>query len=313
MNHSLAMPTSAAPAGDAVTVNGARTTDYDLIAAAIGYLDAHYVDQPGLDDLAAFLHLSPFHTQRLFTRWAGISPKRFLQYLTIEHAKQALAASANVLDASLNSGLSGPGRLHDLFVTVEAVTPGEYKSGGEGLQITWGVHESPFGDCLLAVTERGVCGLSFIADSDSGMEASGASGTVANLQARWPSARLTEDRTATLPWMDTIFRSTLDNTGVPDTRPIQLLLKGTNFQIRVWEALLRIPSGAVTTYEGVARAIGEPAASRAVGSALGSNAIGWLIPCHRVIRKSGVVEGYHWGSVRKKAMLAWEAGRAEGA
>lgn len=283
--------------------------DYALVAAAIDYLQAHYRTQPGLDELAAQLHISPFHLQRVFKRWAGISPKRFVQYLTVEHAKQALAASTPLLQASLESGLSGPGRLHDLFVSVEAVTPGEYKSGGAGLTIRYGLHEGPFGATLLAVTERGVCGLAFV-DGD-------ATRAVADLQRHWPAARLIEDPAATAPLHARIFAPPHAVIGaeagagagaaVAATEPIPLLLKGTNFQIRVWEALLRVAQGELTTYGGVAAALGEPSAARAVGAAVGANAIAFLIPCHRVIRSSGVVEGYRWGSTRKRALLGWEA------
>lgn len=284
------LPHSAAP----VPFNW-EADDYARIAEAIRWLNTHYLDQPSLDDLAAHLHLSPFHMQRLFARWAGISPKRFVQYLTVEHAKQMLAGKGNVLDASLESGLSGPGRLHDLFVTVEAVTPGEYKSGGLGVEIAWGTHDGPFGRYLLATTERGICGLTFI---DEGEE-----GALADLRVRWPAARIVEDRGTTTAVAESIFPSTLG--AVP--RPIHLLLKGTNFQLQVWRALLEIAPGNAASYEAVAQSIGAPTASRAVGSAVGANAIGYLIPCHRVIRKSGIVEGYAWGKVRKQAILAWES------
>ena len=273
--------------------------DYERVAEAIRFLDAHYQQQPSLDELAAHLSMSPYHLQRLFARWAGISPKRFVQYLTVEHAKRLLAESNSVLETSLESGLSGPGRLHDLFVTVEAVTPGEFKTGGLGLEIAWALHETPFGWCLLAVTERGVCGLSFV---DEGVESA-----LSELRSRWPAARLVEDPTRTAPVAEQIF----GDQPAEMPRAIHLLLKGTNFQIKVWEALLRVPAGRVTTYEGVAQALDAPRAARAVGAAVGANAIGYLIPCHRVIRKSGIVEGYRWGSTRKKAILGWEAAHSE--
>lgn len=272
--------------------------DYARIAAAIRYLEAHRDSQPSLDTVAAHLHLSPWHFQRVFARWAGISPKRFLQYLTVEYARDLLAQSTNVLDASLESGLSGPGRLHDLFVQVEAVTPGEYRSGGQGLTMRYGVHESPFGRCLLAVTERGICGLSFIDE-----EAGAAEEALRALRTRWPAATLLRDEPATAAVMTRIFPAA----PLVDPKPVHLLLKGTNFQLKVWEALLRVPAGSVTTYESVALSIQQPTAARAVGSAVGANAIAYLIPCHRVIRKSGVVDGYRWGTVRKKAILGWEA------
>jgi AraC family transcriptional regulator of adaptative response/methylated-DNA-[protein]-cysteine methyltransferase len=280
--------------------------DYALVAEAIEWLTATWRRQPSLDELAAHLNLSPYHLQRLFKRWAGISPKRFVQYLTVAHAKQVLAESTPLLEASLESGLSGPGRLHDLFVATEAVTPGEYKSGGAGLTIRYGVHESPFGPCLLAVTERGVCALSFVQGE--------ASGAVDDLYRRWPAAQLIEDSAAGESLHARVFGAGSEEShraGAGQLPPIPLLLKGTNFQIRVWEALLRVPPGAVTTYEEVAQAIGAPTASRAVGAAVGANAIGYLIPCHRVIRKSGVVEGYRWGSTRKRAILGWEAAQRD--
>lgn len=273
--------------------------DYARVAEAIRFLDAHYQHQPSLDDLARHLSLSPHHLQRLFARWAGISPKRFVQYLTVEHAKRLLAESHNVLETSLESGLSGPGRLHDLFVTVEAVTPGEFKSGGLGLEIAYGLHDTPFGRCLLAVTERGICALSFVDD--------GPDTAIAELRTRWPAAQIVEDPARTAPIHALIFGEKPGS----EARPVHLLLKGTNFQLKVWEALLRVPPGQVTTYEEVARSLEAPNAARAVGAAVGANAIGFLIPCHRVIRKSGIVEGYRWGSTRKKAILGWESAHAE--
>lgn len=277
-----------------------QTTDYQRIAAAIAYLEEHHQEQPGLDELAAHLGLSPYHLQRIFTRWAGISPKRFLQYLTVEHAKQLLAESHNLLDVTYETGLSSPGRLHDLFVTVEAMTPGEFKQGGGGLDIVYGVHDTPFGHCLLAMTERGICGLSFLNGGGQDEE-------LAALQARWPHARLAWGPDETAPVVARVF----GDPAVAETQPISLLLTGTNFQIRVWEALLRLSAGSVCTYEDVAHAIGQPSAARAVGAAVGANHVAYLIPCHRVIRKSGVIQDYRWGATRKKAMLGWEAARRE--
>ncbi len=279
-------------------------TDYARIAQAIQYLAEHHREQPTLDDLAAHLHLSPFHLQRLFTRWAGISPKRFLQYVTAGHAKNLLANAHSVLDTTYASGLSGPGRLHDLMVAVEAMSPGEFKRAGAGITISYGRHPSPFGDLLIAATERGICALSFIDDDvpDRNWQRS-----VAGLQNRWHAATLNEDAAHTAAHADLaahIMR------GEPTNRA-QLLLKGTNFQLKVWEALLQIPVGTAWSYEEVAAAVGKPAAARAVGNAVAANPIGYLIPCHRVIRKSGLVEGYHWGATRKQAMLAWEAARQE--
>jgi AraC family transcriptional regulator of adaptative response/methylated-DNA-[protein]-cysteine methyltransferase len=239
--------------------------------------------------------LSEYHFQRLFTRWVGVSPKRFLQFLTKEHAKQVLESSASVLEATYQSGLSGPGRLHDLFVTCEAVTPGEYKSRGRGLQIAYGFHLSPFGDCLLAVTERGVCGLAFAEGGDRRK-------ALADLRSRWRNADLQEDPKLTATWVERIFPLRGDQL-VP---PLHLFLNGTNFQIKVWEALLRIPWGSLVSYEAIAVHLGAPKAARAVGQAVAVNPIAVVIPCHRVIHKMGVFGKYHWGAARKKAILGWE-------
>lgn len=270
--------------------------DYTLVAQAIAYLEEHFQSQPSLDDLAAHLHVSPFHLQRVFTRWAGISPKRFLQFLTVDYAKALLDESRSVLDAAYEAGLSGPGRLHDLFVTLEAVTPGEFKNQGAGLEIVYGRHDTPFGECLLAATPRGICALNFL--NGGGWEAA-----VDQLRQDWPAATLREDAQATAPLVAQIFGVERDQT-VP---PLRLWVKGTNFQVQVWSALLRIPPGAVWTYGDVARAIDQPKAARAVGSALRANPVAYLIPCHRVIRAGGVVRDYRWGATRKKAMLGWEA------
>jgi AraC family transcriptional regulator of adaptative response/methylated-DNA-[protein]-cysteine methyltransferase len=274
--------------------------DYALVEEAIRFLERNLQSQPRLEDLAEHLSLSPFHLQRLFTRWAGISPKRFLQYMTVEHAKKLLEESKSVLDATLESGLSSPGRLHDLFVTVEAMTPGEYKAQGAGLQMRYGRHNTPFGEALLATTDRGLCALSFL--NGGGWE-----GAIAELAGRWPEAHLIEDPRATQPMADRIF---LPENGKP-IPPMSVLLKGTNFQLKVWEALLRIPPGAVCTYSDIARMIDSPKAARAVGSAIKANPVAFLIPCHRVIRQSGIISDYRWGSARKRAILGWEAARHE--
>jgi len=277
--------------------------DYQLVAAAIAWLEVNRLEQPSLDDLAAHLAISPYHLQRIFKRWAGISPKRFLQFLTVEHAKQLLADSHSLLDTAYATGLSGPSRLHDLFVSVQAMTPGEFKAGGKGLTVRYGIHPTPFGDCLLATTERGVCDLRFLAGAASDDRAAAEIGALAD---RWPAADLHEDSPATQPLVARIFAEA----GQPSA-PLPLLLAGTNFQIKVWEALLRIPPGRVCTYEDIAHDLGQPTAARAVGGAVGANNIAYLIPCHRVIRKSGVIQDYRWGSTRKKAMLGWEAARFE--
>ena len=271
-------------------------TDYARVEDAIHYLNRHYLDQPSLDAVAGNVGLSRYHFQRLFRRWAGISPKRYLQYLSLRHAKEALADSENVLDAGFDVGLSGPGRLHDLFVTCEAMTPGEYKAGGAGLVIRYGTRPSPFGPCLVLTTARGVCGLAFVAEG-------AAAPALADLGASWPRARLVGDVDMAAAFVARAF-APADSEG-----PIRLHVKGTNFQIQVWEALLRIPPGVVVSYRALAHHLGMPAAARAVAGAVAANPVSFLIPCHRVIRQSGVVSGYRWGQTRKQAMLGWEAAR----
>lgn len=272
------------------------SADYACIEKAIEYLAENYQSQPDLAQVAQYVGLSEYHFQRLFTRWAGISPKRFVQFLTIQHAKQVLDESKTVLDATYETGLSSPGRLHDLFVTHEAMTPGEYKQKGEGLTIRYGFHPTPFGDCLLAVTERGICGLSFVT-------ADGRAQALDNLALDWPQAELIADEEQTRPFSQRIFSPT------DEPSPLKLFLKGTNFQIRVWLALLHIPPGALASYGMVARLAHDPKAVRAVGTAVGHNPIAYLIPCHRVIQQAGHFGSYHWGSSRKKAMIGWEAAR----
>lgn len=283
-------------------------SDYARVEQAIRYLDANARQQPSLADVAGHVGLSEAHLQRLFTRWAGVSPKRFVQWQTVEHAKRLLRESqASVLDASYEAGLSGGGRLHDLFVTAEALTPGEYKSGGEGVEIAYGVHETPFGDAFIATTARGVCALSFLDVARPREEA--AADAAAELRAGWPAATIRADDRATRAVAERVFAPLGDATERP--APLAVLLKGTNFQLMVWRALLRVPTGAVTTYEELAAATGSPTAVRAVASAVARNAISFLIPCHRVIRKSGELGGYRWGPDRKRTMIAWEAVRTE--
>ncbi len=269
--------------------------DYGRIEQAIQFLEDNYTSQPSLKEVADSVHLSEYHFQRLFTRWVGISPKRFLQYLTKEHAKALLARSQNVLEAAYESGLSSPGRLHDLFVATEAVTPGEFKSRGEGIPISYGFHATPFGVCLLALTERGICDLLFVEQGSHDQ-------TLSLLRKRWMRANLVQDEDRTEPIVNSIFESISSGRG----EPISLYLHGTNFQIKVWEALLRIPTGSLVTYADIASHLGAPKAARAVGNAVGSNPIPVLIPCHRVIRKAGDFGGYRWGTARKKALLGWE-------
>jgi len=271
--------------------------DYDRIEQSIQFIETHFEDRPGLQDIATHVGMSEFHFQRLFSRWVGISPKRFLQFLTKEHVKSLLARPSPVLDAALEVGLSGPGRLHDLFVACEAVTPGEYKTQGRGLRITFGVHDSPFGRCLVGLTERGLCWLSFLRD---GLRQA----AVDEMRRVWANACLAEDRHATRVAVARIYDPALWR----QASPLPVLVKGTNFQIKVWEALLRIPFGTVVTYEDIALQIGFPKAVRAVGSAVGKNPVSFVIPCHRVVRKTAEFGNYGGGPARKKAMLAWEAG-----
>ena len=267
--------------------------DYRHIEQAILYLEKHVHSQPELSEIASAVGLSEYHFQRIFSRWAGISPKRFLQFLTKEGAKELLNLSENLLDTTHQVGLSSLGRLHDLFVTTEAVSPGEYKSRGEGVTIRYGLHASPFGKCLVAVTDRGICHLGFAQRARSEGDA------IDNLVANWKNARMIEDHKSTAPLIEPIFDLNQRNR-------LNVHLRGTNFQLKVWEALLQIPSGAVTTYEGLAERIGQPTASRAVGTAVGHNPIAVLIPCHRVIRKVGEFGQYRYGALRKKALLARE-------
>lgn len=275
---------------------------YQLIEQAIQYIEANVQRQPELEEIASAIGLSEYHFQRLFTHWTGISPKRFMQFLTKEHAKELLDKSENLLETTHQVGLSSLGRLHDLFVTTEAVTPGEYKTGGTGLTIRYGIQPSPFGKCLIAATERGICHLGFVKTSEGN--------AIDSLVSAWKAAKMIEDCRATAPLATRIF-SGLDPQNTPPDRPqqpLKLHLRGTNFQIKVWEALLTIPTGAVTTYEHIAAQIGNPNALRAVGTAVGHNPIAYLIPCHRVIRKSGEFGNYFYGSARKKVILARELG-----
>lgn len=273
-----------------------QPADYTRIEKAIRYLEGNFRRQPGLGEIAGSTGLSAYHFHRLFTRWAGISPKRFLQFLTAEYARGLLMESTGVLEAAYESGLSGPGRLHDLIVNVYAVTPGELKWEGEGLTIRYGVHPSPFGDCLLAVTDRGICALAFLPGRRAGE-------AVEELRTRWGNADLVRDPGATKAVAERIFVPSRRG----DTSPLNVIVKGTNFQVKVWEALVRIPPGSAASYEEIADRIDAPGAVRAVGNALARNPVAFLIPCHRVIRKTGAFGEYRWGPARKKAILAWEA------
>ena len=270
-------------------------TTYERIEKVIRHIQARHQEQPSLAELARVAGLSEFHFHRLFTRWAGITPKDFVKALTNEHAKSLLARSRDVLGASLEAGLSGPGRLHDLLVTVEGVSPGEFKAKGAGLTIRHGFAPSPFGECLIGLTRRGVCHLAFSSPDE------GRAAMLFDLRRRWPKAKLAADAAAARRAAKAIFSRKHGK--------IALHVCGTGFQVKVWEALLRIPSGALASYGDVARAIGKPAAARAVGTAVGQNGISYLIPCHRVIRDTGVLGGYRWGAARKRALLAWESAR----
>ena len=266
---------------------------YDRIEAAIRYLSEHWREQPTLDSIARGVGMSPFHFQRVFTQWAGVSPKRFVQFHTAGFAKQLLRDSRSVLATAFESGLSGPARLHDLMVTIEGMTPGEYRRGGEGVEVAWGIHESPFGDALIGATSRGICHVSFL--REGGRRAAGEA-----LRAEWADATLREDPELTASHARRVF-------GRGRRRgALSLIVRGTPFQVKVWEALLRIPEGAVATYSDIAAAIGHPKAVRAVGSAVGDNPIAYLIPCHRVIRSTGEFGNYGGGPERKRAMLFLE-------
>jgi len=275
-----------------------RISDYDRVTRALDYLDAHRDGKPALEDVARAAGLSPFHFQRLFRRWAGVSPARLMQYQKAQHAKAALREGRTVLDTAYEVGLSGAGRLHDLLVAVDAVTPGNVRTAGAGLTIRWGHHDTRFGGATVGLTDRGICALGFD-DRERGA-------TVARLSHDWPAARLARDQRGTAGVIERIFDRAQPG------RPLTLHLRGTNFQLKVWEALLAIPEGATTSYQQIAGAIGSPGANRAVGAAVGRNPVAFLVPCHRVLRASGMLGGYHWGAGRKQAILTWERMRRAG-
>ena len=275
-------------------------SDFSRVAQAIRFLTGARREQPSLGQVAAEVGVSEFHFQRIFQKWAGISPKRFLQYLTLEEAKGLLLESRSVLEASLELGLSSPSRLHDLFVTIERMTPGQFKDQAQGLTLRWTVAETPFGPALMAALDGRLCGLSFLAGEDSAP-------ALAELQERWPRAQFQLDPPALEPFAAAL--AARFQGGAP--QPLALALKGTPFQLRVWEALLRIPEGRVLAYGDLARSVGDPGASRAVGTAIGQNPVAYLIPCHRVIQASGALGSYHWGAERKRAILALERARHE--
>lgn len=276
--------------------------DYELVRRTIEYLSGHWHDQPSLDEIAFNVGASADMVQRSFSRWAGLTPKAFMQAITLDRARELLKESATVLDATYEVGLSGPGRLHDLFVTHEGMPPGVYRARGEGLTITWGLHQSPFGIAVVLVTPHGLAGLAF-ADED------GEAAAFEDMRRRWPRAVYVRDDAATA----SIARRIFDQTQWSPEQPLRITLIGTDFEVRTWETLLRIPMGRATTYSDVARHIGKPSAVRAVGTAVGRNPISFVVPCHRVLGKSGDLSGYHWGLTRKKAILGWEAGATGGA
>ena len=272
-------------------------SDYHRIADAIDFIATNSRRQPTLNDVATHLELSAAHFQRLFSRWAGVTPKKYLQILTVEHAKQLLSESKPLLAVSDEVGLSSGSRLYDHFVQLEAATPGEYKTGGAGLSIDYGVHNSPFGNIFVAATARGICKLSFLDQADLTAD-------ITDLQRRWPNALLRHNAPASLKIIDRIFSGT-----GPVDRPLSLHVCGTNFQVNVWRALMQIPAGTLRSYSHIAKAVGKPMAARAVGSAIGSNPIAFFIPCHRVLQQSGNIGGYHWGLTRKHLIHAWESAR----
>jgi AraC family transcriptional regulator of adaptative response/methylated-DNA-[protein]-cysteine methyltransferase len=268
---------------------------YEIVEKGIRFLTANFRNQPSLEDTAAHLHLSPFHFQRVFTEWAGISPKKFIQFLTMEALKKEVNLTENLIAAADTVGLSAQSRVYDLFVTLEAVTPGEYKSGGRGLRVEYGIHPTPFGDCFIAVTERGICSLSFLHEP--------AETLLQRLRTQWEQAEIRPNQEATGVIASDIFSKHASGR-------YKLWVKGTAFQVKVWEALLKIPFGSVMSYQGVARLSGKPLATRAAASAIAGNPVAYLIPCHRVIRSEGIIGSYRWDPARKTAMIGWERGRA---
>jgi AraC family transcriptional regulator, regulatory protein of adaptative response / methylated-DNA-[protein]-cysteine methyltransferase len=282
-----------------LTPLAASAADYDVVRRAIGHIRGHWREQPAIEAIAEAAGVTPTELHHLFRRWAGLSPKAFLQALTLDGARRLLRDSASVLDATYEVGLSGPGRLHDLFVTHEAMSPGEWKSGGAGLTIRFGFHPSPFGSALVMASERGLAGLAF---ADAGEEEEAA---LADMRSRWPKAAYVEDAARTAPIAKRIF----DPSQWRPSEPLRVVLIGTDWEVRVWDALLQIPMGRLATYSDIAAKICSPAAARAVGAAVGKNPVSFVVPCHRVVGKSGELTGYHWGITRKRAMLGWEAGQ----
>ena len=272
-------------------------SDYQRIAQAIEFINANAKQQPSLENIAAHLHLSPFHFQRLYSQWAGVAPKKYLQILTVDRAKQLLAQSKPLAEVSDSVGLSGSSRLHDHFVQLEAASPGEFKAGGAGMEIRYSVIGGPFGDAFIAVTPRGICKLSFLSNNNIEQQ-------IVDLNAQWPAAKLVNQASETTQMVEALFAGKQTING-----PLSLYVKGTNFQINVWRALLQIEPGCINSYAQVAAAVGKPKAYRAVGTAIGSNQVAFFIPCHRVLQQSGQIGGYLWGETRKHAIHAWESAR----
>jgi AraC family transcriptional regulator of adaptative response/methylated-DNA-[protein]-cysteine methyltransferase len=272
--------------------------DYDAIRRAIAFISENFRDQPEVEAVAHAAGATPRALTELFRRWCGLTPKEFLAAVTLDHARRILRETPSVLDASYELGLSGPGRLHDLFVVHEAMSPGEWKSGGSGLTVTYGFHPSPFGAALVMATERGLCGLAF---ADEGEDAA----ALDDMRRRWPNARYVEDQART----GQLARRIFEPSQWREETPLRVVLIGTDFEVRVWQTLLRIPLGRAATYSDVAKKVCSERAARAVGAAVGRNPISFVVPCHRVIGKNGNLTGYHWGLTRKRAMLGWEAGR----
>lgn len=272
-----------------------ETYNYEKVARAIEYITENVKSQPSLFEVADEVNTSQFHFQRLFTEWAGVSPKKFLQYITADYLKSKIKESSNLVELAEAAGLSSQSRVYDLFTGIEAVTPQEFKSEGKGLDISYGFHSTPFGECFIAITERGICGMAFVDDNSRNEQ-------LIMLAKKWHFAQIRENTEVTSKYVGQIFQPNLSS-----LEKLPLLVQGTNFQLKVWEALLSIPQGAVTTYQQIAESIGNPKAVRAVGTAVGDNPIAYLIPCHRVIRKEGILGEYRWGSTRKKALVGWEA------
>ncbi|MEL7527935.1 MAG: bifunctional helix-turn-helix domain-containing protein/methylated-DNA--[protein]-cysteine S-methyltransferase [Pseudomonadota bacterium] len=288
---------SLAPGPEPISVGKEAADNYAVVRQTLKRITLDWREQPTLEMLAKEAGLQPIQLQRVFSRWAGLTPKQFLQAITLDHAKALLRDSASVLDASYEVGLSGSSRLHDLFITHEAMTPGDYRARGAGLQIAYGFHPSPFGQVLIMVTDKGLAGLGF---ADPGEEES----ALNNMCGRWPAANYVHDQEATGTYAGRVF----DPGQWQEDQPLNVVMIGTDFEIRVWQTLLRIPMGQAATYADVAASIGNPKASRAVGSAVGRNPISFVVPCHRVLAKGGKIGGYHWGLTRKRAILGWETG-----